>query len=219
VARTTRTSTFVALAGLAILTGTTSGPARAQASAGEQAIVDRVAAFQATADSLEAQRDARADDPEYYFELGNVYADLTQRDKAQAAYEKALELDEDYVEVLVNLASLHNETGRSDEAIELLHEAVKLRPDESKVYVNLGNAYYSKSKYYDAMQQYRKALEVDERSHEAHYQIAVAYADVGIYREAIREWQKVVELAPDTDAARSAKENIEVVEQILSRRL
>jgi tetratricopeptide (TPR) repeat protein len=203
------------IAGVLVCTG----PAAAQDTGHEASIVDRVNRLQAQLAELEAQADERANDPEYYFELGNVHADLSQREAAMRAYETALELDESYVEVLVNLGAIKNEMGKADEAIELLTRASELRPEESKVWVNLGNAYYSKSDYYPAMQQYRKALEVDEGSYEAHYQIAVAYADAGIYREAIREWQKVVELAPESDAARSASENIEVVEQIIQRRL
>lgn len=193
--------------------------ARAQEGDDESAIVERFEALEAKRTELEAQADARAKDATYFFELGNVYSDLSQRDKAIGAYESALTLDPDYVEVIVNLGSMLNEMGKSEEAIAMLERAAKLRPDESKVWVNLGNAHYSKSAYAEASRCYRKALEVDPSSYEAYYQFAIAFADVGIYREAIRLWQKVVDLAPDSDAARSAKENIEVVEQILSRRL
>lgn len=196
------------------------GPAATQAQTdSEAAITNRVKQLQEQLTALEAQADERSKDPTYYFELGNVHADLSQREAAIAAYESALALDGEYVEALVNLGAIKNEMGKADEAIDLLTRASELRPDESKVWVNLGNAYYSKSEYYPAMEQYREALKVNEKSPEAHYQIAVAYADAGIYREAIREWQKVVDFAPETDAAKSAKENIEVVEQILQRRL
>jgi tetratricopeptide (TPR) repeat protein len=69
------------------------------------------------------------------------------------------------------------------------------------------------------MNEFRKAIEVNPKSYEAHYQIGVAFADAGIYREAIRVWEHVIELAPDSDAAKAAKENIGVVQSILARKL
>ncbi len=169
-------------------------------------------------EQLQAQSADRADDPTYYFELGNVYSELSRRADAVASYEAALSLKPDYVEVLVNLGALLNEQGETPRAIEYLREALEVRPDDTRAHVNLGSAFYSTGNYYDAMTEFRRALELDPTSYEAYYQIAVAFADAGIYREAIRKWQKVIELAPGTDAAEAAEENIGVVETILSRR-
>ena len=181
------------------------------------AALERVESLQAELEALQAQGAKRSEDPEYFFELGNVYSELSRREDAIAAYEAALDLRPDYVEALVNLGATFNERGEMEKAVPVLSKAVELRPKDPKVYVNLGNAFYSQGDYRKAMDQFRKALEVDEKSFEAHYQLGVAYADAGIYREAIREWKLVVELAPDTDAAKSSLTNIEVVERILAR--
>lgn len=207
------------LVALALATGLVGAPLSASiAQTDVQAKLDKVAALEQQLEVLQEQGAARSDDATYFFELGNVYADLSRRDEAKAAYEAALDLDPAYVEVLVNLGALQNEKGETEEAIGLLEKAVEIRPDDPRAYVNLGSAYYSKGEYYEAMEHYRKAIEVNPETYEAHYQIAVAFADAGIYREAIRSWQKVIELAPDTDAARAAQENIDVVETILARK-
>lgn len=200
------------------LAGVLSLTSQAQGSPDVQAKLDRVTELEEQLEVLQDAGATRADDPAYFFELGNVYADLSRREEAVAAYEAALDLNPDYVEVLVNLGAIQSDKGETEEAIALLEKAVKIRPDDPRAYVNLGSALYSKGQYYEAMERYRKAVEVDPTTYEAHYQIAVAFADAGIYREAIRSWEKVIELAPGTDAAKSAQENIEVVETILSRK-
>jgi tetratricopeptide (TPR) repeat protein len=180
--------------------------------------VKRLTDIQNELREMESQAESRRDDPEFFFQLGNLYMDLSQRIEAENAYKAALSLDPDYLEALVNYGSLKNEAGDLDGAIELLVHAVEVSPNEPKAYVNLGNAYYSKGEYYSAMQQYRAAKEVDAESFEADYQIGVAFADAGIYREAINSWERVVELAPGTEAATAASQNIAVVEKILARR-
>lgn len=166
-------------------------------------------------EALQAEGAQRSDDPKYFFELGNLYADLSRRQDAAAAYQAAIELKPDYVEALVNFGALQNEAGEAEQAIELLTKAVDARPKDPRAHVNLGAAYYTKSDYYKAMTHFRKALEIDPKFHEAHYHLGVAFADAGIYREALREWELVVKLAPGTDAARAASENVDVVKSIL----
>jgi tetratricopeptide (TPR) repeat protein len=183
------------------------------------ASIERVDALQKRLEELNAQSADRAEDPSFFFELGNIYSDLQRREDAFAAFEAALELDPDYVEVLVNIGALKIEIGRVDEAVVHLKKAIKLRPEDPRARVNLGNAFYSRGNYYAAMTEFREAIKIDPNAYEAHYQIAVAFADAGIYREAIRVWQKVMKLAPDTEASKAAEENIRVVEKILEKRL
>lgn len=185
--------------------------------AGVDAALEKVEALQAELETLQAEGAKRADDPEYFFRLGNVYAELSRREDAIAAYEAALDLKPEYVEVLVNLGATLNDRGEPERALPLLQKAVELRPEDAKGHVNLGNTYYGQGQFPEAIAEFLKALEVDEKAYEANYQLGVAYADAGIYREAIREWKRVVALAPETDAAKSAQTNIEVVERILAR--
>jgi cytochrome c-type biogenesis protein CcmH/NrfG len=55
------------------------------------------------------------------------------------------------------------------------------------------------------------ALELDPESVEAHYNMGVAFADAQMYQEAVSEWTQVAKIAPDTEAARAAIANINVV--------
>jgi tetratricopeptide (TPR) repeat protein len=188
----------------------------------ELSVVDPSSSAIARADSLtrelealQAQGSARADDPTYYFELGNVFAELSRREDAAAAFQAALDLKPEYVEALVNYGALQSERGEAEQAIQLLTKAVELRPKDARAHVNLGAAHYTKSEYYKAMTHFRKALEIDSNFYEAHYHLGVAFADAGIYREAMREWELVVKLGPGSQAAKAASENLDVVKTIL----
>jgi len=66
---------------------------------------------------------------EVYSNLGVLYAELRQRDKARQMYERALEIEPGYVPALFNLASLYEEIGESRKATELYYRIRSLNPD------------------------------------------------------------------------------------------
>ena len=107
------------------------------------------------------------------------------------------------------------ELNRPDEAVELYQKALELDPADCRARSNLANVYYAQEKYPDAMYELRRALEADPDCYNALFNMGVAFADVGIYREAVKYWQRVVQVAPATDAARQARDNIRVLEPLI----
>ena len=63
------------------------------------------------------------------------------------------------------------------------------------------------------MFEYRRAIEKDPSCYSAMYNIAVAFADAGLFRDAVNWWKKVEQVAPGTEAARSARENINILDR------
>jgi tetratricopeptide (TPR) repeat protein len=162
---------------------------------------------------LKKQLVANPDNYRYHFELGNLYADTQKISDAMLSYREALRLNSKYVEAMVNLGSLLSDASKYDEAIEQFEEALRIDPEDCKARSNLGNAYYAEERYPDAMFEYLRAVELDPKCYSALYNIAVAFADVGMFREAVRWWRKVEQVAPGTDAARNARENITLLER------
>lgn len=165
----------------------------------------------------ELARKAAEDSTSYdvHFELAGIYYDMGSLVQSVKHYEIAAKLDQTSTKVLVNLGVVLNEMGKSEEAIEAYNKALEIDPNETKALCNRGLAYYAVGDYAGAVEQYRLALKIDPNSLEAHYNLGVAFADSEIYREAMAEWNKVVELAPDSDAARAAMANIEVIQQLI----
>ncbi len=70
--------------------------------------------------------------------LGNLYTDLGDLDKAVSQYEKAIEIDDRFYPAKVNLASLCNQRGENDKAERLLREAMAVAPDMHEIKYSLG---------------------------------------------------------------------------------
>jgi len=70
--------------------------------------------------------------------LGNLYTQLDQPEKAVAYYRAAIEIDDLFFPAKVNLAMLYNAGGQNTEAERLLREVVADHPDEYEAMYSLG---------------------------------------------------------------------------------
>ncbi len=168
---------------------------------------------QAEIERLEKRIAATPDNYRLHYELGNLFYDTGRLQEAQASYEEAHRLNPKHVETLVNLGSVLSDQNKHEEAIEEFEKALSLNPEDCKARSNLGNAYYALDKFPDAMYEYRRAIDIDPKCYSALYNVGVAFADAGLFREAVNWWEKVVDVAPGTEAARSAEENIQILER------
>jgi tetratricopeptide (TPR) repeat protein len=150
-----------------------------------------------------------------HFELANALDDAGQKEEALVEYDKALSIEPDFVEAMVNRGAVYNELGRIPDAIASFQKALALKPNDTRALVNLGNSYYALKDYGNAMKQYELAVAVDSTFAEAYYYIGIAFADAGIYREAVREWEKIIQVAPNSEAARNARENIDALKSFM----
>jgi tetratricopeptide (TPR) repeat protein len=162
---------------------------------------------------LSKQLESNPQNYRLHFELANLYADAGNHNEAIRSYQKALEINPKFVEAMVNLGSTYSDLELNEEAVEQFEAALALDPEDCKARSNLGNAYYSMGRYPDAMFEYRRAIDLDPKCHSAMYNIGVAFADAGLFREAVNWWKKVRQTAPGTEAARSAQENIVILER------
>jgi tetratricopeptide (TPR) repeat protein len=78
--------------------------------------------------------------PNVCTQLGNAYARLLQWDKAQAAYERAIALDEDNALAFQGLSSVHRRRGENQETVDTALRAVGLLHRLPMAHFNLGVA-------------------------------------------------------------------------------
>jgi len=67
--------------------------------------------------------DAHPKEVKYYTELGNMYLDAGQKEKAMQAYQKVLQLDPSNGEIHLALADYYRETGQTEKSFEELQAA------------------------------------------------------------------------------------------------
>ena len=94
-----------------------------------------------------------------YNNLGNVYRDLKDTDKAVQAYEQAIRLNGKLINPYFNLANLQQYTlQKTDQAIQTYQKALKALPDNEQVMVSLALAYEANKDTDKAEQLYRSIL-------------------------------------------------------------
>lgn len=100
--------------------------------------------------------------------LGAVSFVLRDIDAAEKAYRRAVELNPDYADALVNLGTIYHERGRVErdpalsqalltEAVEFYRRALRLLPNHADAWANMGLAYFDMSDFERAVQSYDKA--------------------------------------------------------------
>jgi 4-amino-4-deoxy-L-arabinose transferase-like glycosyltransferase len=101
------------------------------------------------------------------YDLGLVYAQRGQFDRAQSFFEDALRLKGDEVSVLYNLGLVHMELGNLDAAVRYFREALAFDPRMLQARNNLGIALARTGRIDEAEAEFRAILEVDPQHPEA----------------------------------------------------
>ncbi len=116
-------------------------------------------------------------------------------DAAIAAYRRALTLQPDCVETLINLGRLYAETGETEAATACFRQALEIDPSDPTALYNLGVVSQDSGRDDEAIHCYRKALALDPALAEAHYNLATVFDRAGEPQAAIRhinEYRKLV---------------------------
>jgi tetratricopeptide (TPR) repeat protein len=105
---------------------------------------------------------------------------------AREAYRKALELDAEHLDALVNLGRLEHEAGALESAERMYRRALVLAPGDVTAAFNLGVALEDQGKTEAAVTAYRRALAADPGCADAHYNLSRLYERLGRTAAAIR---------------------------------
>lgn len=100
-------------------------------------------------------------------------------------YEKALKLDPDNVDILVNLGAVCLQKRRADQAIEYFTKALELAPNNSMALYDIGKAYMFKEDYRLALVAFRQGLELQPEDIEIKRLIVSCYRAIGSFKEAV----------------------------------
>ena len=87
---------------------------------------------------LEKRTSERPDDVRTWIDLGNLYFDTGNHEKAITAYHKALELNPNNADVMNDLGVMYRRSGQPNKAIETFDKAIKIDPDHEIVRFNKG---------------------------------------------------------------------------------
>ncbi len=105
---------------------------------------------------------------------------------AQDAYRRALELQPDHADALVNLGRLLHEDGNVVEAEACYRRALELRPNDATAAFNLGTALEDLGRPGDAVAAYELAAASDPTMADAYFNLSRVYERLGARAAALR---------------------------------
>jgi tetratricopeptide (TPR) repeat protein len=107
------------------------------------------------------------------YNLGNLYANLHQPERAVENYRAAIRIDNQFFPAKVNLAMLYNQLGRKDETEVLLREVVDSHPELYEVQYSLGLLLAEKKQYVAAARYLAAAADGMPDHARAHYNLGM----------------------------------------------
>ena len=117
--------------------------------------------------------------------LGDVYAGMGRSDEALKAYQKAIELNKQYVTPWIRLAVLYTKQERYREAIRAYQQALALDARNSAIWNELGIIQIKSDALDEAAGAFSKAIELDRGCGWAYSNLAYTYTLQGEYKQTI----------------------------------
>jgi predicted CXXCH cytochrome family protein len=129
--------------------------------------------------------------------LGNIYANLDQPDRAEAYYRSAIEIDDLFFPAKQNLAMLLNQRGRNQEAEVLLREILEAYPERHDVAYSLGLLLVEMNRQSDAIEFLERASDGMPRRSRVHYNLGLLLQQLGRDAEAEAALGRALAVEPD----------------------
>ncbi|CAD5946408.1 glycoside hydrolase family 99-like domain-containing protein [Planktothrix agardhii] len=134
---------------------------------------------------------------EPHYRLAQALVKQEKWQEAIAAYQQALIITPNWVEVQRELGDLFLKLERWDEAVQVYETAIGLRSEGAEVYHNLGDALLKLQRWEDAIAAYQKAIELNPEFSWSYNNLGDGLRELQRWDEAAQSYQKAIELKPD----------------------
>ncbi|BBC24087.1 tetratricopeptide repeat protein [Pseudanabaena sp. ABRG5-3] len=155
-----------------------------------------------------------------FLEVGNLFNSLEQYEEAITDFDKAIELNPNYVKAWFNRGIAKGNLKRHKEAIADFDKVIELNPNHAKGWVNRGTAKGNLQRYEESISDYDKAIQINPNYAEAWSFQGGMKENLQRYEEAIADYDKAIELNPNYAQAWSfrgdAKENLQRYEEAIA---
>lgn len=163
-----------------------------------------------------------------YFLLGKYYFNNQNYGEALNNFEKALEINPNFIEAGHNLGIAYYKLGQIDNAIKELKNAISQKNNYEKAYYSLALIYYGNKDYENAIQSLLNVIELNNENANAYFDLAVIHverfrekesagvitlASLDDLRKGLFYYSKVIELDSNFPYAAS---NAEIIKNIIN---
>jgi tetratricopeptide (TPR) repeat protein len=148
-----------------------------------------------------------------YGDIGVMYSQMDQPDKAIEAFSKLVEKDPTNTHARVDLANLWFKKGNAEEAKKVLAGLNIDQVSNPLTLYNIGVGLYNAGDIQGAIPYWEKTIALDPKMADAQFQLALAYYANKDIAKAKPAFQKVIELAPGTENAKMAQEMLDTMKE------
>jgi tetratricopeptide (TPR) repeat protein len=141
-----------------------------------------------------------------YVALGETYDQQKDYKKAIDAYQRAIELDRDNLEVIRHLADALQNNGQTEKALEQYKIIADANPEDAQTYVHMAEIYRKQGKLDLAVENLKKADSLVKGDERISYDLSEIYQVQGRYADAVQELQSLLKSTEKPDGKYSAEE-------------
>ena len=138
--------------------------------------------------------ESRSENPWGYYMLGLSAWKAGEYEKAQGAFQLALDHDPKHVKSWINLGRVYLDTDRPQEALECIEKVVAADPESNVAYRLKGRAFHQLGQREDAIDAYRMAIVIDGSDAWAMNNLALILIEQERFDEALKPLARAVEL-------------------------
>lgn len=117
--------------------------------------------FEKTAEKLTAYLEKNNNDVLAMLHLANIYFDMEYYSEAAALYEKAIDIQPEFITAYLNLSTAYREMGEFDIAAECCEKVLKFNTEHPQAYVSLARVEFARYRDSEGLEYAEKAYEVD----------------------------------------------------------
>lgn len=132
----------------------------------------------------------------YHLNLGNIYFSEKNYADAGICYQKALELNPNFIPTIIHLAQNLEQSQNQEEALDYYKRALRIEPDNFLALTGLGNALLSAGMIKESISTLRRLVKVTPGNADAYYNLGGALMSFGDVRGAAMQYKKALAIRP-----------------------
>jgi Flp pilus assembly protein TadD len=136
--------------------------------------------------------------PVIEYSLGIALDNTGRYDEAAAHFEKALQVQRDHYEVLLNMGLTRYHQGRVPEAIEYYQAAIRSKPDAPEAHAQLGVTLWKQNRNEAGYDEVRRASRLAPKDANIRNYLGIALGRLGRFPEAIDQFHEALRLNPNS---------------------
>ena len=133
-----------------------------------------------------------------HLRLGILYGEAGEKERAEAAYERALELDPENAPAHNNLGNLYKGNGDYEAAESAYNKALEILPNYPEALINLADLYGKTNRLPEALELYERILPLSPNREASHNNLGIAYLKLSRFSDAEQALRRALELNPSS---------------------